>query len=165
MASVEDTLKAAKDKLPNVTPTPPDLHAHATMHELKSRLEWGEPALTIFDVRDQVAFTACRIMGAVSLPLAKLQQGEKPSLEAKRDIYVYAETDANAAVAADLMRTSGFSQVAQLTGGLQVWQSIGGTTEGLETEVPTTRADEFNVFSRLKKFSAEKSQEGALKSK
>ncbi len=163
MANVEDTIKSMKDKLPDVTPTPPSLHANANVHELKSRLEWGEPALTIFDVRDSGAFQACRIMGAMSLPLERLQQGERPSLEAKRDIYIYGETEDETGTAASLMHGFGFTNVAELKGGLKAWCSIGGTVEGLATEHPTRDADEFNVFSRLKKFSAEKSREEALK--
>jgi rhodanese-related sulfurtransferase len=39
---------------------------------LKKRLDWGEPALTIIDVRDREAFNTSHITGAVSLPLSQL---------------------------------------------------------------------------------------------
>ena len=163
MENVDDTIKAVKDKLPNLTPTPPDLHAHATVHELKSRLNLGEPALTIFDVRNQAAFRDCRIMGAMSLTLDSLQRGERPSLETKRDIYVYGDTDDESVTAANLIRSYGFTRVAELRGGLKAWQSVGGAVEGMATETPTKNPDAFNVFARLKKFSAEKNAEGKLK--
>jgi rhodanese-related sulfurtransferase len=39
---------------------------------LKERLDWGEPALTIIDVRDRDAFNISHICGAISLPLNEL---------------------------------------------------------------------------------------------
>jgi rhodanese-related sulfurtransferase len=162
MSNIEDTIQSVKDKLPNVAPTPSDFHPHANAHELKSRLTFGEPALTIFDARDRDSFQSCRIMGAMHLSVESLQNGEQPSVALNRDIYVYGGTDAETAIAANLVREFGFTQVAELKGGLNDWQSIGGAVEGIATEDGTIDADEFNVVSRLKEFAEERSRENTL---
>ena len=38
--NLQDAVVAAKDKMPKVTPTPPEFHTQATAYELKSRLNW-----------------------------------------------------------------------------------------------------------------------------
>ncbi|MBW4519529.1 MAG: rhodanese-like domain-containing protein [Scytolyngbya sp. HA4215-MV1] len=162
MANIEDTIQSAKDKLPDITPTPPGLHAQATAHELKSRLNWGEPALTIIDVRDRAAFDACRILGATCLPLEKLLAGEKPAVEPNRDIYIYGATDDETTSAAQNLRSDGFSRVAELKGGLNSWQQIKGSVEGTATGTKPG-ASAYNVVSRLKEFAEEKAQESKQK--
>jgi rhodanese-related sulfurtransferase len=163
MANVEDTIDNIKGKIPNVTPTPPGFHSVANAHELKSRLSFGEPALTIFDIRDRDAFQSCRIMGAMQLSMEGLQGGERPSVADNRDIYVYGDSDENTATAAEMVRSMGFSHVAELKGGLEAWRSIGGATEGTATEHDHAGADEYNVVSRLKEFSEERSREESMK--
>lgn len=163
MSNIEDTIESIKEKLPNVTPTPPSFHAQASAHELKSRLSFGEPALTIFDVRDRATFQDRQITGAMCLPWESLQAGERPHVALNRDIDIYAETDAKAAEAARLIRSLGFTRVAELKGGLETWQFIGGAVEGIATRDDKAGADAYNVFSRLKKFSLERRREEALK--
>jgi rhodanese-related sulfurtransferase len=165
MSNVEDTIQSVKDKLPNVTPTPPGFHSSANTHELKSRLDFGEPALTIFDTRDYDAFQQCRIMGAMRLSLEGLQNGEKPSVAVNRDMYVYGNTDTDTEAAAEMIRGMGFTHVAVLMGGLESWRSIGGAVEGIATENDEIGADEYNVVSRMKEFSEERSREDSLKNK
>jgi rhodanese-related sulfurtransferase len=162
MAINEDMLKTAKDKLPNVTPTPPGLHAVATAHELKSRLEWGEPALTILDIRDFSAFQDCRIMGAMNAPMSDIAAGAQATLSPNRDIYVYGATDQETAAAASALRESGFQNVAQLQGGLTMWREIGGSVEGIATEQEKPGADAYNVVSRLNQFGDERAKEKSI---
>lgn len=162
MAINEDTLKAIKDKLPNVTPTPPGLHSIATSHELKSRLEWGEPGLTILDTRDSVAFQECRIMGAMNASIDDIAAGAQASLSPKRDIYVYGATDEETAGAASALREAGFENVAQLQGGLTMWREIGGAVEGRATEQEKPGADAYNVVSRLNQFGEERAKEKSI---
>ncbi|MCU0567124.1 MAG: rhodanese-like domain-containing protein [Oculatellaceae cyanobacterium Prado106] len=159
MSKIEDTIQSIKEKLPNITPTPPEFHPHANAHELKARLDLGEPALTVFDVRDRTAFQACRILGAMSLPLESLHNGDQPRVDINRDMYVYGDTDEQTLEAANLIRGFGFNRVAELQGGLQDWQAIGGTVEGNATGKTHADADEYNVVSRLKEFSEERSRE------
>jgi 3-mercaptopyruvate sulfurtransferase SseA len=96
------------------------------------------------------------------LSLESLQNGEQPSVASNRDIYVYSGTDDETTTAANLVRGFGFTQVAELKGGLNDWRSIGGAVEGITTEDGTIDADEFNVVSRLKEFAEERSREKAL---
>ena len=158
MANIEDTIQTAKEKLPDITPTPPGLHAQATAYELKSRLNWGEPALTIIDVRDQTAFGACHILGATCIPLEELLAGKKPAVASNRDIYLYGATDDETASAAQNLRSEGFLRVAEIKGGLIAWQEIKGSVEGIETDTKPG-AGAYNVVSRLKDFAEEKAEE------
>jgi rhodanese-related sulfurtransferase len=159
MANTEDAIKTAKEKMPDVTPTPPDLHAQASAHELKSRLNWGEPALTILDVRDRSAFHDYCIRGAMSMPMDTLADVAKASLEPKRDIYVYGANDQETAEAANILRQAGFHRVAELKGGLAAWKEIGGPVDGSESSKEPLTAGAYNVASRLKEFSEEKAHE------
>ena len=147
---ISDTFKDAKDKLPEVTPTPPGLKAQTSANDLKTRLEWGEPALTIIDVRDRNTFNDGHIMGAMPMPMEELVDRVKSALEVSRDIYVYGETDEQTATAADQLRAAGFVQVAELKGGLPGWKAIGGPTEGISESRTPAGADDYNVVSRLK---------------
>jgi rhodanese-related sulfurtransferase len=162
MAINEDTIKAAKDRLPNVTSTPPGLHAVATVHELKSRLDWGEPGLTILDTRDSTAFQECRIMGAMNASMDDIAAGAQATLSPKRDIYVYGATDEETATAATALRGAGFQNVAQLQGGLKTWSEIGGAVEGRATGQEKLGADAYNVISRLNQFGEERAKEKSI---
>lgn len=158
MASLEDAITNAKDKIPNVTPTPPGFHSQATAHELKSRLDWGEPGLTILDIRDHAEFNKCRIMGAITMPMDQIPQWPQSSIPANRDIYVYGSTDDETASAANALRQAGFSKVAELKGGLDTWKQVGGPLEGAETtESPSAGA--YNIGDRLREFSEVKANE------
>jgi rhodanese-related sulfurtransferase len=161
MSSNEDTIQAIKDKLPDIIPAPPGLHSIATSHELKSRLEWGEPGLTILDTRDSSAFHQCHIMGAMNTPMDSLIGVAESSLSPKRDIYIYGATDEDTAAAANTLRGAGFQNVAQLQGGLTTWREIGGALEGTETE-QKPGAGAYNVVSRLNQFGEERAKEKAI---
>ena len=147
---ISDAIKDVKDKLPEVTPTPPGLKAQTSANDLKARLEWGEPAFTIIDVRDRNTFNDGHIMGAMAMPMEEVVERVKSSLEVSRDIYVYGETDEQTATAAAQLRAAGFVQVAELKGGLPAWKAIGGPTEGISESRTPAGADDYNVVSRLK---------------
>ena len=147
MENIQNTIKDAKEALPNVTPTPPGLKAESSAHDLKSRLEWGEPALTILDVRDRESFNRGHIKGAMPMPLDRLVDSAQ-SIDKVRDIYVYGATDEETTQAATNLQEAGFSNVAKLKGGLGAWKAIDGSTEGPE-EVSPPGSDAYNVVSRL----------------
>jgi rhodanese-related sulfurtransferase len=161
MANVQDNIKNAKDRLPNVTPTPPGLHEQATANELKSRLLWGEPGLTIIDVRDREAFNQYRIMGAVTMPMDTLLDRIQGQLELTRDIYVYGANDEETARAAQMLRGAGFRAVAELKGGLNAWADIAGQTEGTATSNKEVEASEYNAVSRVQEFAETRAKESA----
>ena len=68
MKKIPDQISDIKEKLPDLTPTPPGLRAQASCHDLKDRLDWGEPGLTIIDARDFETFGKSHITGAVPMP-------------------------------------------------------------------------------------------------
>jgi rhodanese-related sulfurtransferase len=148
MADLQDAIKNAKDALPDVTPTPPGLKAESAAYDLKARLEWGEPALTIVDVRDREIYNMGRITGAIPMPMEQLADLAQSSLAPERDIYVYGESDEQASQAVDILRGAGFKNVAQIMGGLPAWREVAGPTEGVEEDT-SLAPSAFNVVSRL----------------
>ncbi|MGK7946567.1 MAG: rhodanese-like domain-containing protein [Microcystaceae cyanobacterium] len=116
--------------LSGIFPIPPTIKTKSTVQDLNSRLNWGEPALTIIDVRSRDAFNVSHITGAVSLPIAELVSSALINLELVRDIYVYGETDEVTAEAATLLREAGYLNVAELKGGLAAWKARGFAVEG-----------------------------------
>lgn len=148
---VSEAVLNAKEKMPNITPTPPGMKAQSSPHDLKSRLEWGEPALTILDVRDRETFNNGHIMGAMPMPMEQLSQGiePSPSLALNRDIYVYSDSDEQTSQAANQFRNSGFVNVSELKGGLEAWKAIGGPTEGVIESKSAPSAGDYNVASRI----------------
>ena len=164
MTDLQDTIVKAKGQLPDIIPTPPAFQNQATAHDLKARLNWGEPGLTVLDVRDRAAYLDCRIMGAMNVPPEALQTVEKEMhLSPQRDIYLYGATDAETTSAANALRQAGFEHVAELKGGLSAWQEINGSIEGTATNTPPDGADAYNVGARLKEFAQEKSKEERMK--
>jgi len=115
--------------------TPKPIQNQSRAASLKERLDWGEPALTIVDVRDRNVFNAGHIMGAVSIPMNGLVDYLLANLELVRDIYIYGETDAQTAEAAAHLRGAGYQHVAELLGGLTDWQASGYPTEGFTAAV------------------------------
>jgi len=113
-----------------VIPIPAPLKANSRVQDLKKRLDWGEPALTIIDVRNRDAFNTSHITGAVSIPLNQLVEQALVNLELVRDIYVYGSSDEETATAATLLKEAGYQSVAQLLGGLAAWKAAGYPFEG-----------------------------------
>ena len=112
---------------------PDPLKEKSRVYDLKKRLDWGEPALTIIDVRDRDAFNTSHITGAVSLPLSQLVNRALNNFELERDIYVYGQNDEKTAVAVKQLRAAGYKNVAELLGGLAAWKAAGFATEGTVT--------------------------------
>lgn len=161
MANIEDAITTAKDKLPDITPTPPAFHTQATAYELKSRLQWGEPGLTIVDVRDHAAFNECRILGALNMSMDTLVDVARTALLPKRDIYVYGNTEEETANAANQLREAGFTRVAELKGGIDAWREISGPLDGTATN-QSPSAGAYTLGARLQEFAQEKAKEKNL---
>lgn len=106
-----------------VVPTPPDATPKSSAQAMKERLQWGEPGLTIIDARDRESFLEERITGAMLM-------SDVSGLEKNREIYVYSNTDEEAAKVAQDLRQSGFKSVSQLQGGIAGWKAVQGPTEG-----------------------------------
>ncbi|MBW4550475.1 MAG: rhodanese-like domain-containing protein [Aphanocapsa sp. GSE-SYN-MK-11-07L] len=114
---------------------PEPIQDRSLVSALKNRLDWGEPALTIVDVRDRAAFNASRIMGAIAMPMNELVVRAQASLELVRDIYVYGETDQQTAEAASKLRDAGYQHIAELVGGLAAWKMANYSTEGFPSAI------------------------------
>ena len=138
MSNVHNVIENVQGTLSKLTPTPVILTAKSTASELKSRLEWGEPALTlaqpllwrIVDVRDPETFNRGHITGAISVPFDRLGDLAQSALPHYRDIYIYGESDEQSLAAAQILRGKGFISVAQIIGGLAAWHEVAGSTEG-----------------------------------
>lgn len=139
----------SNDLLSGVIPPQPPIDPQSNAHTLKSRLEWGEPAFTVIDVRSREAYNDGHIMGAMPMPLKQLVERAKPALASTRDIYVYGEGDEQTAEAAQQLRSAGFERVSELKGGLPAWKAIGGPTEGIIESQTPAGADDYNVVARV----------------
>jgi rhodanese-related sulfurtransferase len=107
-----------------IIPTPTPLKPRSRVYDLKARLDWGEPALTIIDVRDRHEFALNHIMGAVNLPMAELIDRALINFELTRDLYVCGDTDEEIAVAAGQLRAAGYLNVSEVQGGLPAWRAV-----------------------------------------
>lgn len=121
---------AQKATVGQVTPVPTDFDAVSSPSDLKARLDWGEPALSILDVRDRLEFNKERITGAMPMPTDKLVEMAKTSFEPSRDLFVYGDSDEQATEAATQLHSAGFKKVSVIKGGLPAWKAIDGPVEG-----------------------------------
>ncbi len=133
----------------NIIPSQPPIEPQSDVHVLKSRLEWGEPAFTILDVRDRQTYNEGHIMGAMPMPIDELADRAVPTIDKSRDIYLYGGNDEESAQAAQVLRSAGFEHVSQLKGGLAAWKAIGGPTEGIVESRTPAGADDYNIVARL----------------
>lgn len=101
------------------------LRAKSRVYDLKTRLDWGKPALTIIDVRSRSEFHFSHILGAIHMPASELTKRAPITLELDRDIYLYSDTDEETAAAAAQLRQAGFRNVSELQGGLPAWKAMG----------------------------------------
>ena len=120
-----EAISKAKDKITEPIPTPPSPSPKASAQELKERLQWGQPGLTIIDTRDRESFLKERITGAMLIE-------DVSNLPENRIIYVYGDSDKAAEEAANNLRQQGFESVSQIQGGLAGWKAVEGPTEGRE---------------------------------
>ncbi|MUL34790.1 rhodanese-like domain-containing protein [Gloeocapsopsis dulcis] len=118
-----------------IIPTPPPLQAQSLVYDLKTRLDWGDPALTIIDVRDRSEYNYSHILGAIPIPLAELAR-ILSTLELTRDIYIYGETDEETALAAKKLQAMGYQNVSQIRGGVAAWKAVGYPIESLVQTLP-----------------------------
>ncbi len=114
----------------NFIPTPEPIQNQSSVSSLKQRLDWGEPALTIIDVRPRELFNINHIRGSIPMPMDEPNNLTLASLELSRDIYIYAETNEQTAAAANKLRQAGYQYVSELIGGLTSWKKAKYPIEG-----------------------------------
>jgi rhodanese-related sulfurtransferase len=112
-------------------PKPLPLRPESRVYDLKERLDWGEPALTIVDVRDRHDFNQSHVTGAISIPADALLETAARCFELDRDIYLYSNTDEEASLAAEQLRTAGYTCVSILRGGVAAWKAAGFPVEAI----------------------------------
>ncbi|NJM72716.1 MAG: rhodanese-like domain-containing protein [Scytonema sp. RU_4_4] len=153
-SAAKNTVESAKNAVDNIAggiiPPQPPIEPQSDAHVLKSRLEWGEPAFTILDVRDRYTYNQGHIMGAMPYPIDELVDRAVSSLDKSRDIYVYGENEEQTSQAAQSLKSAGFVHVSELKGGLAAWKAVGGPTEGIVESRTPAGADDYNVIDRLK---------------
>lgn len=106
----------------NFIPIPEPIQNKFSVSTLKKRLDWGEPALTIIDVRPRELFNIVHVRGSIPMPMDEPNNLTLASLELSRDIYIYAETNEQTAVAANELRQAGYQNISELIGGLHAWK-------------------------------------------
>ena len=116
-------------------PKPSPLRPDSRVYDLKERLDWGEPALTIIDVRDRTEFNQSHVTGAISIPLDELLSTAAKCFEVNRDLDSYSHTDDDSALAAEHLRGAGFSQVATVRGGVAAWKAAGFPVDVVTTPI------------------------------
>ena len=82
----------------------------------------------LLDVRTDEEFAAGHAPGAVHLPLARIEAGERPPIGKDRRVFVYCRTGARAAAAVEILRKAGFADLTNI-GGLADWERAGGDVE------------------------------------
>ena len=130
--SIEGAKNAPQETLKGVTRQMAEAkQSFVSPESLKRRLDWGEPALTIIDVRHREVFQREHIQGAVSVPEADLITQVSKIVEPTRDIFIYGATETQMSQSAMSLIDAGFGKVAALEGGLEGWKKIDGPTEGI----------------------------------
>ena len=80
----------------------------------------------VLDVRDPGAYGAGHILGAKNLPLARIEEGAGEIAKRKdKPVIVYDEDGQRASKAAAALKRQGFTQVANLSGGIGAWRQAG----------------------------------------
>ncbi len=114
----------------------PDLAARGSRLAAPDLASWrhDEPGLQIVDVRNPGEQDSGVVPGARRIPLAQLL-ARYPELDATAPTVVYCAGGYRSSIAASLLRSLGFTQVADLQGGYDAWADA-----GLPTEAPPAMA-------------------------
>jgi len=105
-----------------------------TTQELKNRLDWGEPAITILDVRPAALYGESHLRGASSAPLDELEERVREitgRMESglDRQIIVYSDRDGLSGRAVARLVELGYLYVMDYVDGFSAWRSAGFPTE------------------------------------
>jgi rhodanese-related sulfurtransferase len=87
--------------------------------DLKARLDRNEAPL-LLDVRQDWETQLCRLPNAVHIPIEELELRVE-ELNAQDEIVVYCHQGVRSAAVAEYLRSLGFRDVRNLSGGLDLW--------------------------------------------
>ena len=115
--------------------TPPQFESAITKTEVQ-----------ILDVRTPGEFESGHIKGALSADWnnATEYKSHIAFVDKTKPVYVYCLAGGRSAAAAKQMRTDGFANVYELTGGINAWKAAGKQLVG-KSEAPEMSIDEFNT--------------------
>lgn len=130
MSEAQNAIEAAQEIVTEVSPAPVEFKNVTPATDVKARLDWGESAFTIIDIRDRKIYNEQRIAGAIPAASDEDRSRVYQTLEKERDIYVYGHSDSDAKEAAQQLAEDGFKRVSIIEGGLAAWAAAGGLTEG-----------------------------------
>ncbi|MEO5989039.1 MAG: molybdopterin-synthase adenylyltransferase MoeB [Candidatus Eisenbacteria bacterium] len=94
-------------------------HANLSVKELRE-LRATDPAIQLLDVREPQEWAINRIQGATHIPVGVLPERAK-ELDPARTLVVYCHHGGRSARAQKLLQQQGFTDVRNLTGGIDAW--------------------------------------------
>ncbi|MEO1297916.1 MAG: rhodanese-like domain-containing protein [Cyanobacteria bacterium J06636_16] len=130
MSEIQNAVDAVQEVAAEVSPAPVEFNNITSAADIKARLDWGEPAFTIIDIRDRQSYNEKRIAGAIPGASEEELSRVRQTLEKNRDIYIYGSSDNEAKRTALQLVESGFERVSIIAGGLSAWDTASGLTEG-----------------------------------
>lgn len=93
---------------------------NVTPQELKAMRESGRP-LRLIDVREQDEWDAVHIEGSELIPLSQFQRLAREKLDPTDLIVLYCHHGMRSAKAQAYLNTQGYTDVLNLTGGIDAW--------------------------------------------
>jgi rhodanese-related sulfurtransferase len=91
-----------------------------TPRELKAHLDTSDQDLLLLDVREPWEYELCHIEGSRLIPMGQIQDA-LDDLEDGQEIIVICHHGRRSEQVAEFLERSGFSNVANLTGGVEAW--------------------------------------------
>ncbi|HET6253136.1 MAG TPA: rhodanese-like domain-containing protein [Puia sp.] len=93
-----------------------------SVEQLKARLDAGE-SIHLLDVREPIEHESFNI-GGVLLPLGKIQQMQTDEVDGWKgeEVICYCRSGNRSGMACLMLETAGFTDVKNLSGGMNAWQ-------------------------------------------
>jgi glyoxylase-like metal-dependent hydrolase (beta-lactamase superfamily II)/rhodanese-related sulfurtransferase len=128
-----DRVRGAVTDVERILAEHPDRSERAHRLPVADVADWSaeDPDLQVLDIRNPGEQDVGVVPGAVSIPLARLLE-DHDQLDPTRPTVVYCAGGYRSSVAASLLRSRGFSRVADVTGGFEAWSEAGLPVEPVE---------------------------------
>jgi glyoxylase-like metal-dependent hydrolase (beta-lactamase superfamily II)/rhodanese-related sulfurtransferase len=108
-----------------------------TMHELRRRIDAGDPGVVILDVREADAYAAGHVPGAIHVPRGQLElRADSVFPDPGVRILAYCEFGKISTIATATLRSMGFQGAIALDGGIRAWREAG---HPIETGAPARK--------------------------
>lgn len=89
--------------------------------------EMNENKAYLVDVREDDEWDELHAKGALHLTVSRIMNGEVPTKDTSKKLYLYCASGGRASVAASKLKTKGY--MVENLGGLSAWRREGGATE------------------------------------